>query len=304
MAKRSQAPVPVELRYHATAMRVLEATPVLSPAALRTIERCGARCGARLPASVREWYSLEGAESLLSIPDVGGCLEPLDRLLKRFARLRTDPDGSSPTRTLIYSADSSGFTEELTFDGTDDPPVDDGGTPPRNRGPFSAFVLDMAWGVRTWPERLRAYLPDFGGVLGPPHLDFLIENFDELPRDKWRGRRNPFRPSAEEVDLFGYRFFGRGCRIRVVADGDATHAERAASWSVHAESESELFAALRFLWPCHGRPIVFSPPDEPGEEMARRYAGQVSRIEREQGKKRSHAKPQRRKEGQEKKGKG
>ncbi len=270
MPRRSPAPAPAEIHYHATALRVLEAAALLSRSALRKIERSEAKCGARLPASVREWYSLENAEKLLTHHE-GDCGPvPLDRVLKLFAKLQTARRNLSPRRLPIYGCTSSGYGANLFLDGSDDPPVI--GDAMRDF-PYSEFVLEMAWDCGTDEMRPYVFLPDSGGVLGPPQLDFLIENFNELPRGiRLDTLRNPFRPSLGKADFYFFRFYGHSCRIRIRAEGDPAIAERPASWDLHADSEEQLFTALRFLWPCWGEGIQFYSGSQPDEQMAARFA--------------------------------
>ena len=59
----------VDLRYHADALRILAVEPRFDPDAADLISRAEAARGQRLPAAVREWYTLAGAEELLTLDD-------------------------------------------------------------------------------------------------------------------------------------------------------------------------------------------------------------------------------------------
>src|SRR5437870_4009093 len=60
---------PVKLRYHQTTLDLLGAGPVFSEKATERIERAEKRCRCALPASVREWYLLKNANSLVSFDE-------------------------------------------------------------------------------------------------------------------------------------------------------------------------------------------------------------------------------------------
>src|SRR5262249_54558018 len=51
---------PVSLSYHQNVFDLLDLEPKVSPEALRDIEECERRAGKRLPAALRDWYSLDG----------------------------------------------------------------------------------------------------------------------------------------------------------------------------------------------------------------------------------------------------
>jgi hypothetical protein len=139
------------------------------------------------------------------------------------------------------------------------------------RAPFSGFVTELIWGNLTSPLGFQATIRDFAGRVGPPLLDYLAENFEELSRKSRLGRRNPFLPGGE-TELWEIRYFDEAVRIRVVADGNPTIEERAASWAVHADGEAPLFAALQQHWPFCGLRWEFLSNDEEDEGMARRFA--------------------------------
>ena len=53
------------MRFHARTLQLLNVTPVVSPRRISDLDAAEARIGLKLPASVREWYSLEVASDLL-----------------------------------------------------------------------------------------------------------------------------------------------------------------------------------------------------------------------------------------------
>jgi hypothetical protein len=107
----------------------------LSRAALGAIEQCEATCGRRLPAAVREWYSLEGAGELLTLgEDVCGAVS-LAEFLDGFAR-GGEVEFYGPRRA------NTGYQAFVALDGSDDPPVFVDGE--GQRVPFSQYVLELA----------------------------------------------------------------------------------------------------------------------------------------------------------------
>jgi hypothetical protein len=58
--------MPDELVYHRPTVSILDAPPLVSPEALEAMDRRERALGIRIPASVREWYSLDEAVMLLA----------------------------------------------------------------------------------------------------------------------------------------------------------------------------------------------------------------------------------------------
>jgi len=57
------------LQYHADTLRLLGVTPRVDPDAVGRITQAETACGRRLPAALREWYVLAGAEELLTLDE-------------------------------------------------------------------------------------------------------------------------------------------------------------------------------------------------------------------------------------------
>jgi len=124
-----------DIRYHAQVLALLGHPPRLSGVAVGAIEQCEATCGRRLPAAIREWYSLEGAGELLTLgEDVCGAVS-LDEFLAWFARGGAI-EFYGPRRA------NTGYQAFVALDGSADPPVFvEGEVPPV---PFSQYVLALA----------------------------------------------------------------------------------------------------------------------------------------------------------------
>src|SRR5258708_3830374 len=90
------------LKYHAPALRLLGHKPQVSPEAIRAIEQCEVACGVALPASVREWYALEGAVDMLAQRQ-GACgPNSLAGILEGFAAAVSRPEGRERPRITFY----------------------------------------------------------------------------------------------------------------------------------------------------------------------------------------------------------
>ncbi len=86
----------VPLTYHAQALRLLGQEPQVSGESVRAIEQCEADCGVTLPAAVREWYMLAGAEEMLAQRE-GACgPNSLTDILKAFSAAVSTPIRRQP----------------------------------------------------------------------------------------------------------------------------------------------------------------------------------------------------------------
>jgi hypothetical protein len=256
-------------RYHTASLRLLDGKPQVSPSAIARIKEAEERCGQNLPAALTEWYQLLDADRWLGDERFGCEASSLDEVLEELRRRSKSPGRSIPLWT--YSSQSSGYDAQVIPDGSDDPLVDEHRSSATERSTFSRFVQELVWGKLTAYTGLHAAIRDFGGWLGPPYLDYLRENFEELSRKTWLGFRNPFTRDTQ-TELWEFRFFGAGGRIRVLADGNPSTGERASCWTVHADDDNRLLALLRRLWPERDVRWEFYANDEINEELRQRFA--------------------------------
>jgi hypothetical protein len=124
-----------ELVYHAGALRALSVEPRVDPAAVTRIAAVEAACGRRLPAAVREWYTLAGSDELLTLDDNACGAAHLDGILDDLARGRAKSEFYGPRRV------NTGYQAYVLLGGSDDPPVEADGDP--EPLPFSRFVARM-----------------------------------------------------------------------------------------------------------------------------------------------------------------
>jgi hypothetical protein len=147
----------VPLQYHGPAFRLLGREPRVSADAVRAIEECEAACGVRLPAALREYYTLDGAELALAESNKACGPNSLAGILKGFAAAVASPPAGEPPAICFFGPwrVNTGYESWVTLDGSDDPPVDAEGD--SRKRPFSHYVADLAW----W----RSTLDDSPGIL-------------------------------------------------------------------------------------------------------------------------------------------
>jgi hypothetical protein len=125
-----------DVQYHAETLRLLAVKPRLDPDAASRIGRAEAASGRRLPAALREWYMLAGAEELLTLDDDACGVALLDDVLDGFARGLPEVEFYGPRRV------NTGYQAFVRLDGADDPSVLVDGDP--GPVPFALYVRSLA----------------------------------------------------------------------------------------------------------------------------------------------------------------
>jgi hypothetical protein len=231
-------PPPIQLQYHAQTLDLLGRQPEFSHEAIAAINKCEVKCKRKLPAAVREWYSLVGVEGALDDGRKDNVAEPLNGLLGHFKTKRSAP-------FMFYGASSAntGYFAEVLLDGADDPAVteDQWG----ENLAFSQYVQRLAWDKVTLEvpftqtsERDSIFVAD----VGPPHLDFLRENFHELAPQVF----------SYSQTYWTFRFYRPTQRVEVESKGDPSSVERQAAYRLAADSLDGLLALYELVWPVHG----------------------------------------------------
>lgn len=233
--------------YFAQVYRLLRVEPTASPTAEAEIAACEKKLGFRLPAAVREWYSHPDSDTLLTSGN-GGFL-PRKEVLKNFATAARSPD-----RTAAFYWWISGRSAEVRvpINGPDDPLTV---APPENaiHTPtlFSANVAFHAWWATAHESGARV---NFGQSpaeqsplrFGPPHLDWMMENFELLPQ----------RPTNHK-DWQEFWFFGPTGRVELTTAGDPRTGERQAFGTLTADSPDAVADLFVSAWPFHPGPVHF-----------------------------------------------
>jgi hypothetical protein len=248
---------PVRLKYHQATFDMLGETPAASAAALDTISAWEKRHRAKLPGSLREWYSLETAERMgTDEPDGKWWFTPapLEELLQEWAWRRRGGKGKKSSSVQICRVVDE-RAEYAHLDGSEDPlvygPEDDS-----PMGTFSEFLFHRLW--EALPElrpvvksfSLAATEPAFGGM----ELDFLTDHFPEGPREvAFAGKpemANPFTGQPMKVYPFRFYFFEPAGRVRVCCQADPARGEAEAKWEIDAPSKKALVQTAARVWGC------------------------------------------------------
>ncbi len=249
----------MHLKYHQKAYQLLNRPPVLSSRALELLARAEQRCGGALPASVREWYSLEGAVETLATHSNNDWPIPLDQL----GQVRTWPgviwddfiaDGFLP----IMFENQSVCHWAVKLDGSDDPPVvvEVDSSPIVSwqiyADTFSTFVYTSIW---DWQPSDAPLLAAQDRLLSQADLEFLRRWYREGPPTyAWPGRKT-------------YRFSQGDQRIRIWSD------ENQADWFLSSSTPDSLFQLAQKVWSLGGLSKTLYALGDAGNEV-------LSRIER------------------------
>lgn len=216
------------VRFHARTLKLLNVAPAISPSAESNLEAVEARIGRKLPASVREWYSLDGACKLLR--QYSNDDWPLE--VGEFGLPRKDTHGGGPHNLLardlvIFRYENQGVCVwAFGFDGNDNPPV---------YVDFDSQFKTWTKCVPTFSEHLYTWMWDYALVLtkdllvqgqnqpvSGTALSFLRENFDVgLETKGWPGHTQ-------------FRFSKADQRILIWAS------ENQADWWLCADREQSL----------------------------------------------------------------
>ena len=128
------------LKYHEAAVELLPVRPTFSPERLKLLDNIEQNQNITLPASLKEWYALDGAEAILG--DHSDHDMPYD-LLHRFGNLVVEGC------LHIQGQEVGCWDWVLPLNGLDDPPVyeDDGNAVTRCSDTFSNWIYCRIWDV-------------------------------------------------------------------------------------------------------------------------------------------------------------
>jgi len=224
------------LRYHSKTFQLLGIEPRRSPSAIDALARAEDRIGRALPHSVREWYELENACSLLL--EHSNADRPLD--ISEFGQPQRDTNGGGPydllaEDLLVFRWENQGVCAWATrLDDSDDPPVVvDVDTQFQSwietAGSFSQHLYAWMWDSVS-VQRLRndgLLIQAQNRALSEEALTFLTNQFHaELTTHGWPGHTQ-------------YRFFKGDQRILIWADSDE------ADWHLAADGKESLERLIR-----------------------------------------------------------
>jgi hypothetical protein len=275
------------LRYHQSIFNLMGTSPRISELAADLLNERQRECCVALPPSVLEWFSIEGAQHLLTLHssgDRGQDLVSLEKLgLTLFDRLGEQwqpgelADELDPSwRRFLYliSGGENGFPLYVALDGSDDPPVYSDGSfwdddehfvvqLDRCNHTFSSFIFDwMAWPVidplqqgPAWSARLSA----------PPSAGEL----EHLKRCLYTGPQSHCSSSSErplvDASRTNYRYFTRDALLWIrtgarYGEDDWSGTE----WELRGASSGSLHSLLQTVCALPEVAVAFEPEPPTG----------------------------------------
>jgi hypothetical protein len=201
------------------------------------IEEREAVCGARFPASVREWFSIESAETLFyentnednlqELPDLGDPQEVVQGYLK------VATENQAVVAWYVRRAEG------------DDPPVYD------NNDEWNEDLSKTAW-----RENSKTFTNFIFDMISTHHFHgwcsgMRLSALDQLPgSDEMEMLRAWFQagPVTNEPDSKVFRFFTLGGLVTIRSVTPQHLASSAAEWSLETDSAAELFEFGKKLW--------------------------------------------------------
>ncbi|MES2790772.1 MAG: SMI1/KNR4 family protein, partial [Planctomycetota bacterium] len=243
------------MSFHLDTLKLLGVAPAVSQSSAAELDDAERRIGRKLPASVREWYSLDGARSLLR--QYSNDDRPVD--VREFGLARNDTLGGGPHDLLARDLVVFRYENQavcvwaFVLDGSVDPPV----------------YVDFDTQFKTWKkcadsfsEHLYAWMWDYSLVLtrepiiqaqnkplSEAALEFLKGNFDVgLETYGWPGHTQ-------------HRFSSQGQRILIWASEDQ------ADWWLTADEEGSLKKLIATVRHCDQVGQSFWSNSELGESI-------------------------------------
>ena len=240
------------LRFHRAAIGLLPAPPGFSSKNVAIIAERESQLNRSLPASVREWYSLDRSVDLLR--EYSNCDLPVP--LEQLGNPSKNWYGSG-ARDFVHDdllwvmAENQGVCNwAVKLDGTDDPPVvvEVDSAPSEVWRPlsssFSEFIYCQIWDHPK--EVCRCAAKELG--LTAADLEYLHRKFDSGPNTaSWPGSAN-------------LRFSSVDGRILIwFAE------ERGADWFLFARGEETMSRLLQSVWKCGNLATTLYSEDEEAE---------------------------------------
>jgi hypothetical protein len=223
--------------FHTKALALLDPPPAVSEANLRVLSERECRLGIRFPASVREWYSLEGSVALLRRFSNDDHPVELDRLGAPAEEWYGAGPRDFVAKGLLWiMTENQGVCNwAVKLDGRDDPPVvvEVDSAPNEAWLPladtFSEFVYCQVWDYQQRKVACSAQEID----LADSDLDYLRRTFEAGPTTaSWPGNAN-------------LRFVSQhGCMLLWYGK------ERGTDWFIWADTANQLVKLLRLVWRC------------------------------------------------------
>ena len=225
-----------QLKYHQQILNLLGMRLDMVASRVAIIEEREKACGVRFPASVREWFAIESAESLF--------YENTNQHLEELANLG-DPEETAQGYLKVATENQAVVEWYVRLAEGDDPPVYDNDDEwnedlsktnwRMNSVTFTNFIFDMisAHHFRGWYSGMHLSAEDQWP--STDELALLSDWFQEGPRTD---------APASRVR----RFFNTSGIVMIQAITPEHLADATAQWNVEADSPEELFEFTKKLW--------------------------------------------------------
>jgi len=240
------------LRYHQPTFDLIGRAPIFSSAARRVLDAREQELGFALPASVQEWYSLDGAVDILHAYSNDD--RPFD--VSELGQWDSDQRGEWTT-TPYYDPHLVPFLDEnqgvyrLAFklDGSDDPPVFwlfDKDMWTLHADHFSRWVYLWVWDhtahfrrhrpryERHKPPRERYWLFALEPTISAADLEFLRIQLEELPRAYPSSDKHRFQREDQHLTIWRSEHLYKG----------------EISWDLQADTPESLEELVHTVWRC------------------------------------------------------
>lgn len=241
--------------FHQCTYDLLEVQPRRSEAAIELVSELDSRCGGRLPAAVKEWYSLDGAVNILA-KKTSDHLVPLEELGKVFDDWygggRRDFVAEGYLVIMTENQGVCNWAVPLNSE-EEDPPVlvEVESSPNVVWKPFAdRFSIFVNTIVCDWIDSIHLCAQDT--PLADKDLGFLREHFTEgYSTYNWPAKQS-------------YRFRQQDQYILVWAGEDQT------DWHLAADSADSLYELVRTVWHCGSLSDSLYEADELGSIVLER----------------------------------
>src|SRR5262245_2596250 len=207
------------------------------PRRLAILEERQAACGARFPASVREWFSIESAETLFYENTNEDDLQELAKL--------GEPQEVAQGYLKVATENQAVVAWYVRLAEGDDPPVYD------NNDEWNEDLSKTAW-----RENSKTFTNFIFDMISNHHFHgwnsgMRMSAIDQQPGpEELRQLRSWFRegPVTDEPDSKVYRFFTLAGLVTIRSVTPEHIASSEAEWAIETDSPDELFEFGKKLW--------------------------------------------------------
>jgi hypothetical protein len=245
------------LRYHQAVFTLLRRQPQVSAERLERLRQLEQRAGVPLPASIVEWFSIEGAGEIFERNTAPDWLTDLDEL--------TRPEAARQGY-LHVASESQGVVEWYArLTGADDPPVYD------NNDESSQDLSRIRWHLcaPTFSRFVFHRIAATHNAFGPRKLRLSAEEpLPDEPVLEALRRDYSVDPPPHSPDSVVHRLYSENGRVTV----EGVRSTGRAHWVVSAPRPEALDAVVRSLWPHGTLASTLSPKSTDPEARAQEEA--------------------------------